>query len=121
MKKYLGFAGFVLAGSVIFGGVQGTANADTVDNNSKAQQQNSSQTIQGERPFGGIVPKGMNNEEYLQLENNVPNPNEVSPEKYNQAVEREVVRIANEKNKTISLPQGDVIPGVSTDKLQNNN
>ncbi|MEJ7448246.1 peptidase, partial [Staphylococcus epidermidis] len=60
-------------------------------------------------------------EEYSKLENNVPNPNEVSPEKYNQAVEREVVRIANEDNKTIYLPQGVVKPGIPTDKLQDNN
>ncbi|HCY7565865.1 TPA: LPXTG cell wall anchor domain-containing protein [Staphylococcus aureus] len=121
MKKFLGFAGVGLASALIFGGIQGTANANTGNNNSKIQQQDSWQTKQGDRPFGGIPPKGMNEEEYSKLENNVPNPNEVSPEKYNQAVEREVVRIANEDNKTIYLPQGVVKPGIPTDKSQDNN
>ncbi|MGW9979970.1 hypothetical protein ACUXKW_002270, partial [Staphylococcus hominis] len=48
-----------------------------------------------------MIPNGMTQEEYQELESNVPNPNSVSTEKYNQIVKNESQKIANEENKTI--------------------
>ena len=72
-----------------------------------ADIQSDERTQQGERPFGGVIPNGMTQEEYQELESNVPNPNSVSTEKYNQIVENESQKIANEENKTINTPQGE--------------
>ena len=65
-----------------------------------SNQTSEQQTTQGERPYGGVTPDGMTNEEYAELEQNVPNPNEVSTEEYNQAVESETARIQNESEQT---------------------
>ncbi|OEK23350.1 LPXTG cell wall anchor domain-containing protein [Staphylococcus saprophyticus] len=75
-----------------------------------ADIQSDERTQQGERPFGGVIPNGMTQEEYQELESNVPNPNSVSTEKYNQIVENESQKIANEENKTINTPQGEFTP-----------
>ena len=72
--------------------------------------QNNERTQQGKRPFGGVIPNGMTQEEYQELESNVPNPNSVSTEKYNQIVKNESQKIANEENKTINTPQGELTP-----------
>lgn len=57
-----------------------------------------------------MIPNGMTQEEYQELESNVPNPNSVSTEKYNQIVKNESQKIANEENKTINTPQGELTP-----------
>lgn len=64
--------------------------------------QSNERTQQGKRPFGGVIPNGMTQEEYQELESNVPNPNSVSTEKYNQIVKNENQKIANEENKNKS-------------------
>ncbi|PTE95388.1 hypothetical protein BUY36_13660, partial [Staphylococcus cohnii] len=61
-----------------------------------SNQTSEQQTTQGERPYGGVAPDGMTNEEYAELEQNVPNPNKVSTEEYNQAIQNETARIQNE-------------------------
>ncbi|PTK58058.1 hypothetical protein BUZ61_10815 [Staphylococcus nepalensis] len=65
-----------------------------------SNQTSEQQTTQGERPYGGVAPDGMTNEEYAELEQNVPNPNKVSTEEYNQAIQNETARIQNESEKT---------------------
>ncbi|MCD8787277.1 LPXTG cell wall anchor domain-containing protein [Staphylococcus gallinarum] len=77
--------------------------------NQAVQEQRKHQTTQGERPFGGITPDGMTNEEYAQLEQNVPNPNDVSTEEYNRAVNEETAKLQTEHqngnhNKSNELP-----------------
>ena len=57
-----------------------------------------------------MIPNGMTQEEYQELESHVPNPNSVSTEKYNQIVKNESQKIANEENKTINTPQGELTP-----------
>ncbi|MGW9991618.1 LPXTG-motif cell wall-anchored protein [Staphylococcus hominis] len=57
-----------------------------------------------------MIPNGMTQEEYQELESHVPNPNSVSTEKYNQIVKNESQKIANEENKTINTPQGVLTP-----------
>ncbi|NWK84934.1 peptidase [Staphylococcus sp. GSSP0090] len=64
------------------------------------QEQQAHTTKQGDRPYGGVTPDGMTNEEYAELEKNVPNPNEVSNEEYSQAVENETARIQNNGKET---------------------
>ncbi|WP_188350423.1 LPXTG cell wall anchor domain-containing protein, partial [Staphylococcus nepalensis] len=64
--------------------------------------------------YGGFIPDGMTQQEYQKLENNVPNPNSVSTEKYNQIVKSESQKIANEENKTINTPQGELKPEIET-------
>lgn len=59
--------------------------------------QNNHKTQQGERPFGGVRPNGMTQEEYQELENNVPNPNSVSTDKYNQIVKQETENKSSEQ------------------------
>lgn len=78
------------------------------------QEQQEQQTTQDERPYGGFIPDGMTQQEYQKLENNVPNPNSVSTEKYNQIVKSESQKIANEENKTINTPQGELKPEIET-------
>lgn len=82
--------------------VRGGGEIDSSDNAQATQQteQQEQQTTQGERPYGGVTPDNMTNEEYAELEQNVPNPNEVSTEEYNQAVESETARIQNESEQT---------------------
>lgn len=63
---------------------------------SAKQEQQAHQTTQGERPYGGVKPDGITHEEYAELEQNVPNPNEVSTEEYNQTVNNETTRIPND-------------------------
>lgn len=77
--------------------------------NQAVQDQREHQTTQGERPYGGITPDGMTNEEYAQLEQNVPNPNDVSTEEYNRAVNEETAKLQTEHqngnhNKSNELP-----------------
>lgn len=64
------------------------------------QEQQAHATKQGDRHYGGVTPDGMTNEEYAELEKNVPNPNEVSNEEYSQAVENETARIQNNAKET---------------------
>lgn len=66
----------------------------------------STQTTQGDRPYGGVPPKGMTNAEYTELEQNMPKANEVSPQKYNQLLKNETQKIANKYNTTITTTMG---------------
>ena len=66
----------------------------------------------------------MTNEEYAELEQNVPNPNEVSTEEYNQAVESETARIQNESEQTsenTNASQSKVSELPETDSEETNN
>ncbi|MDW4113102.1 LPXTG cell wall anchor domain-containing protein [Staphylococcus saprophyticus] len=85
------------------------------------QEQQKQQTTQGERPYGGFTPDGMTQEEYQELENNVPNPNSVSTEKYNQVVKNESQKIADEGNKTINTPQGELKPTIEKNNKSSEN
>ncbi|PTI80741.1 hypothetical protein BU098_13150 [Staphylococcus xylosus] len=67
-------------------------------------------TQQGNRPFGGIPPKGMTNEEYQILEKSIPTANKVSNEEYQQLLNEEVQRIVNENNHSIETPMGTFTP-----------
>ena len=82
------------------------------------EEQQAHQTTQGNRPYGGVKPDGMSNEDYQQLENNVPNPTEVSPEVYEQAITNETQKIANKNNQSINTPQGVVTPNAQDNQME---
>ncbi|MDW4114036.1 hypothetical protein QI059_07985 [Staphylococcus saprophyticus] len=85
-----------------------------MENNTQQQDpninNNEGPTQQGNRPFGGIPPKGMTNEEYQLLENNMPKANNVSNEEYEKLLNEQVQRIANENNHSIETPMGTFTP-----------
>ena len=57
-------AGSVLAGTLAVAGVSGVADASSVHKTAKHQHQ----TTKGDRPYGGIAPKGMSEKQYAELE-----------------------------------------------------
>lgn len=97
-----------------------------MQNRNNTQQQdsninnNEAPTQQGNRPFGGIPPKGMTNEEYQLLENNMPKANNVSNEEYEKLLNEQVQRIANENNHSIETPMGTFTPNNQNDNTDQN-
>lgn len=97
-----------------------------MQNRNNTQQQdsninnNESPTQQGNRPFGGIPPKGMTNEEYQLLENNMPKANNVSNEEYEKLLNEQVQRIANENNHSIETPMGTFTPNNQNENTDQN-
>ncbi|MBF0812812.1 hypothetical protein IR133_03700 [Staphylococcus saprophyticus] len=93
------------------------------DNNSQQQlSNNNATTTQGNRPLGGIPPKGMTNEEYNTLEQNMPSVDSVSKEAYNRQLNEQLQKIANENNHSIETPMGTYEPNIqSNTKEQNQN
>lgn len=97
-----------------------------MENKNNTQQQdpninnNEGPTQQGNRPFGGIPPKGMTNEEYQLLENNMPKANNVSNEEYEKLLNEQVQRIANENNHSIETPMGTFTPNNQNENTDQN-
>ena len=97
-----------------------------MQNKNNTQQQdpninnNEGPTQQGNRPFGGIPPKGMTNEEYQLLENNMPKANNVSNEEYEKLLNEQVQRIANENNHSIETPMGTFTPNNQNENTDQN-
>lgn len=97
-----------------------------MENQNNTQQQDSNTnnnegpTQQGNRPFGGIPPKGMSNEEYQVLENNMPNANNVSNEEYEKLLNEQVQRIANKNNHSIETPMGTFTPNNQNENTDQN-
>ncbi|RIL93644.1 hypothetical protein BUY80_13280 [Staphylococcus equorum] len=97
-----------------------------MQNRNNTQQQdsninnNEAPTQQGNRPFGGIPPKGMTNEEYQLLENNMPKANNVSNEEYEKLLNEQVQRIANENNHSIETPMGTFTPNNKNENTNQN-
>lgn len=97
-----------------------------MENKNNTQQQkpninnNEGPTQQGNRPFGGIPPKGMTNEEYQLLENNMPNVNNVSNEEYEKLLNEQVQRIANKNNHSIETPMGTFTPNNQNENADQN-
>ncbi|MDG5481146.1 hypothetical protein [Staphylococcus xylosus] len=97
-----------------------------MQNRNNTQQQdsninnNEAPTQQGNRPFGGIPPKGMTNEEYQLLENNMPKANNVSNEEYEKLLNEQVQRIANENNHSIETPMGTFTPNNHNENTDQN-
>lgn len=97
-----------------------------MQNRNNTQQQdsninnNEAPTQQGNRPFGGIPPKGMTNEEYQLLENNMPKANNVSNEEYEKLLNEQVQRIANENNHSIETPMGIFTPNNQNENTDQN-
>lgn len=97
-----------------------------MENKNNTQQQNPNinnnegPTQQGNRPFGGIPPKGMTNEEYQLLENNMPNANNVSNEEYEKLLNEQVQRIANKNNHSIETPMGTFTPNNQNENTDQN-
>ncbi|MGW9985461.1 hypothetical protein [Staphylococcus cohnii] len=97
-----------------------------MENKNNTQQQNPNinnnegPTQQGNRPFGGIPPKGMTNEEYQLLENNMPKANNVSNEEYEKLLNEKVQRIANENNHSIETPMGTFTPNNQNENTDQN-
>ncbi|ARD73893.1 hypothetical protein BU100_03770 [Staphylococcus xylosus] len=97
-----------------------------MENQNNTQQQDSNinnnegTTQQGNRPFGGIPPKGMTNEEYQVLENNMPNANNVSSEEYEKLLNEQVQRIANKNNHSIETPMGTFTPNNHNENTDQN-
>ena len=97
-----------------------------MENQNNTQQQDSNinnnegPTQQGNRPFGGIPPKGMTNEEYQVLENNMPNANNVSSEEYEKLLNEQVQRIANKNNHSIETPMGTFTPNNHNENTDQN-
>ncbi|MCD8852338.1 hypothetical protein [Staphylococcus xylosus] len=97
-----------------------------MQNRNNTQQQdsninnNEAPTQQGNRPFGGIPPKGMTNEEYQLLENNMPKANNVSNEEYEKLLNEQVQRIANENNHSIETPMGTFTPNNQNENTDQN-
>lgn len=101
MKKMTMLAGSVLAGTLAVAGISGVADASSVHKTAKHQHQ----TTQGDRPYGGIAPKGMSEKQYAELEKRLPKASEVSTKEYNQLVDKETQRIADKYDVTIHAPQ----------------
>ncbi|QAV30645.1 cell surface protein [Sulfitobacter donghicola] len=99
MKKMTMLAGSVLAGTLAVAGVSGVADASSVYKTAKHQ------TTQGDRPYGGIAPKGMSEKQYAELEKRLPKASEVSTKEYNQLLDKETQRIADKYDVTIHAPQ----------------
>lgn len=97
-----------------------------MQNRNNTQQQdsninnNEAPTQQGNRPFGGIPPKGMTNKEYQLLENNMPKANNVSNEEYEKLLNEQVQRIANENNHSIETPMGTFTPNNQNENTDQN-
>lgn len=97
-----------------------------MQNRNNTQQQdsninnNEAPTQQGNRPFGGIPPKGMTNEEYQLLENSMPKANNVSNEEYEKLLNEQVQRIANENNHSIETPMGTFTPNNQNENTDQN-
>ena len=97
-----------------------------MENKNNTQQQdpninnNEGLTQQGNRPFGGIPPKGMTTEEYQLLENNMPKANNVSNEEYEKLLNEQVQRIANENNHSIETPMGTFTPNNQNENTDQN-
>lgn len=97
-----------------------------MENKNNTQQQdpninnNEGPTQQGNRPFGGIPPKGMTIEEYQLLENNMPKANNVSNEEYEKLLNEQVQRIANENNHSIETPMGTFTPNNQNENTDQN-
>ena len=89
--------------------------SEIVNNTSKNNTVQNQQTTQGERPYGGVTPKGMTNEQYTELEQNVPNPNSVSEQQYNLALFDATQDIADKYNITITTALGTFKPHAHRD------
>lgn len=83
---------------------------NTQEQQDSNKNNNEAQTQQGNRPFGGIPPKGMTSEEYQLLENNMPKANNVSNEEYEQLLNEQVQKIVDENNHSIETPMGTFTP-----------
>ena len=68
MKKVTLLSSAVLAGTIALSGVTGVANASESHSHSTTHKSHSTQTHQGNRPYGGVAPKGMTNAQYAELE-----------------------------------------------------
>ncbi|WP_414048560.1 LPXTG cell wall anchor domain-containing protein [Macrococcus animalis] len=75
----------------------------------------STQTVQGERPYGGMPPKGMSADQYAELEANLPDINAVSKEAYLKAINDGTQDIADKYNITITAPQQTFKPSGEPD------
>ncbi|ANQ64714.1 hypothetical protein [Staphylococcus equorum] len=97
-----------------------------MENKNNTQQQdpninnNEGPTQQGNKPFGGIPPKGMTTEEYQLLENNLPKANNVSNEEYEKLLNEQVQRIANKNNHSIETPMGTFTPNNKNENTDQN-
>lgn len=97
-----------------------------MENKNNTQQQdpninnNEGPTQQGNKPFGGIPPKGMTNEEYQLLENNLPKANNVSNEECEKLLNEQVQRIANKNNHSIETPMGTFTPNNKNENTDQN-
>lgn len=107
---------FALTTTLLLTGVSThTTYAATNDTTTDAATTQSQQTTQGERPYGGIPPQGMTNEQYAELEQNVPNPNSVSQQQYQLALNDATQDIADKYNTTITVPEGSFKPNAVRD------
>ena len=115
MNNKLKVSTFALTSTLLLSGISAnTTYAATNDAPSQTTQQ-SQQTTQGERPYGGIQPQGMTNDQYAELEQNVPNPNSVSEQQYNIALNDATQDIADKYNTTITVPEGVFKPNAHRD------
>lgn len=105
MKKMTMLAGSVLAGTIAMAGVSSVADASSVQKKDTNKVEHTQQTKQGERPYGGIAPKGMTEKQYQELESRLPKASEVSVKEYNQLINKETQRIADKYGVTIYTPQ----------------
>ncbi|WP_226386129.1 LPXTG cell wall anchor domain-containing protein [Staphylococcus sp. Marseille-Q1834] len=106
---------FALTTTLLTGVSTHTTYAATNDAATDSTTTQSQQTTQGERPYGGIPPQGMTNEQYAELEQNVPNPNSVSQQQYQLALNDATQDIADKYSTTITVPEGSFKPNAVRD------
>ncbi|EKU48533.1 immunodominant staphylococcal antigen IsaB family protein [Staphylococcus massiliensis] len=113
MKKSNLFVSSLLASTVLFTGVSGTMEAaEDHQATNEDQAHTQTQASQGQRPYGGVVPKGMTEAQYQELENNVPHYGHETAESFSHAVDRETQRIADEYKVTIYAPNKTYKPQI---------
>ncbi|WP_241955307.1 hypothetical protein, partial [Staphylococcus capitis] len=62
------------------------------------------ETKQGDRPYGGVAPKGMTNAQYAELEKKVGNASQMSKKAFAKKVDQETQKIADKYKTTIYAP-----------------
>ena len=103
MKKVTLLSSAVLAGTIALSGVTGVANASESHSHSTTHKSHSTQTHQGNRPYGGVAPKGMTNAQYAELEKS-RNASQMSKKHLRKSRPRNT-KIADKYKTTIYAPQ----------------
>ena len=71
----------------------------------KTFEPHTQQTKQGDRPYGGVAPKGMTSAQYAELEKKVGNASQMSKKAFAKKVDQETQKIADKYKTTIYAPQ----------------